>query len=131
MPGPSQEAADFVVLTGSKGRLPPGLALALNFSSGLSVLLGGLITLATRVNSASVGLLLAFGGGVYLHVACTEAMPTVYANTPKVSDRFLCLLLFVTGTVLISLVLLDHEHCSLNPSCGPVDPNDPHAGHGH
>ena len=29
-------------------------------------------------------MLLAFGGGVYLHVACTEAMPTVYANTAKV-----------------------------------------------
>ena len=52
------------MLTGPKGRLPPGLALALNFGSGLSVLLGGIITLATSVDNASIGMRLAFGLGL-------------------------------------------------------------------
>jgi len=134
----AQELADFVILTGPKGKLKPKTALTLNFVSGLSVLLGGIIVLAVDVDSAAIGLLLAFGGGVYIHVAATEAMPIVYSNANTATDRFICVLLFMVGAVLIALVLIDHQHCSkpssaLIDSCTPAEAVelDPHAGHDH
>ncbi len=123
----AQELADYIILTDA-GKLSPFAALSLNFASGLSVMLGAIIVLATTLEHATVGLILAFGGGVYLHVACSEAMPTVYANAEKASERFACLLMFVIGAVLIGIVLIDHAHCSLNPD---ADLGDAHAGHNH
>merc|ERR1711865_331486 len=65
----AQELADYVVLTGETCKLRPVIALALNFLSGTSVLLGAVIVLAADVSNGDIGLLLAFGGGVYLNIA--------------------------------------------------------------
>merc|ERR1711976_1109302 len=87
-------------------------ALILNFVSGLGVMLGAVITLAMDDDTAATGLILAFGGGVYLHIAATECMPRIY-NATKLSAavRLACLGSFILGAILIGLVLLDHEHC--------------------
>ena len=61
----AQELADYIILTDA-GKLSPFAALSLNFASGLSVMLGAIIVLATTLEHATVGLILAFGGGVYL-----------------------------------------------------------------
>jgi len=119
----AQEIADFAILTGD-GALKPAVALALNFLSGTSVLLGVLIILSRDVSSGVIGMLLAFGGGVYIHVAATDCMPKVYAKSLSLFIRLACVGFFFLGAVAIGMVLLDHEHCD-------VADGDAHAGHGH
>ncbi len=75
----AQELSDFSILTSpSQGALGTALALALNFVSGLSVVIGVLAVLGSGVTDESAGLILAFGGGVYIHVGAAECMPRVY-----------------------------------------------------
>jgi len=56
-------------------------------------------------------LLLAFGGGTYLYIAFVECMPKVMSADVSPLVRFLGIFAFLLGTVVIGLVLLDHEHC--------------------
>jgi hypothetical protein len=42
-------------------------------------------TSSDDVSSFSIGLMLAFGGGVYIHIGATECMPRVY-SLPVASD---------------------------------------------
>eukprot|EP00928_Gymnodinium_smaydae_P096976 TRINITY_DN8679_c0_g1_i1.p1 TRINITY_DN8679_c0_g1~~TRINITY_DN8679_c0_g1_i1.p1 ORF type:complete len:455 (-),score=78.46 TRINITY_DN8679_c0_g1_i1:249-1463(-) len=121
----AQEISDYFILTGSIAKMRPLLALVLNFVSGMSVLLGAIVILASPVSDAAVGLLLAFGGGVYLHIAATECMPRAY--NPQLSGlvRACSLGMFVFGAVVIGLVLLDHEHCV------PAGGEGHHHGHNH
>ena len=63
-----------------------------------------------------VGMLLAYGGGAIVYVACTELFPrggeTMIESDPYAfSKRVLGILSFIIGTIVVSLVLLDHEHC--------------------
>ena len=65
----AQEISDYVVLTDpEQGRLQPWQALILNFLSGLSVVFGVLVILAQDLSNLEVGMILAFGGGVYLQI---------------------------------------------------------------
>eukprot|EP00928_Gymnodinium_smaydae_P026537 TRINITY_DN20809_c0_g1_i2.p1 TRINITY_DN20809_c0_g1~~TRINITY_DN20809_c0_g1_i2.p1 ORF type:complete len:466 (-),score=58.40 TRINITY_DN20809_c0_g1_i2:338-1702(-) len=107
----AQEIADYFILTGSIAKLRPVVALGLNFLSGISVLLGAVIVLASDVSDSTIGLLLAFGGGVYVHIAATECMPKAYNPNLSGMMRACSLLMFIFGAVVIGLVLLDHEHC--------------------
>merc|ERR1712107_660648 len=59
----AQELADYLVLTGPDAQLTPITALAMNFVSGMGVLLGTVIILASEVGNDAIGILLAFGGG--------------------------------------------------------------------
>mmetsp|Transcript_82543 Transcript_82543/g.191795 ORF Transcript_82543/g.191795 Transcript_82543/m.191795 type:complete len:465 (+) Transcript_82543:57-1451(+) len=118
-----QELADYAILTGSTVQLKPWKALVFNFLSGLSVVIGVLIINAAEVGNPETGLLLAFGGGVYLYVAAAECMPKVHKLNLPAKTHLLCTFFFVLGAVLIGLILLDHEHCV--PEGG-----DGH-GHGH
>jgi zinc transporter ZupT len=75
----AQELSDFTILTSpGQGGLSVVVALALNFISGLSVVIGVLAVLGSGVTDATAGLILAFGGGVYIHVGAAECMPRVY-----------------------------------------------------
>jgi len=88
------------------------MALTLNFMSGLSTVIGAIITYSSDVGSGVEGAILAAGAGVYLYVATTELGPAV---GDLMGDRALGsvarLLSFAVGAALIGLVLLDHEHC--------------------
>jgi zinc transporter ZupT len=126
----AQELSDYAILVSpTQGGLGPPAALALNFLSGFSVVLGTVIVLASDVSDASIGLILAFGGGVYIHVGATECMPRVYRLVDTSAARLLALLAFVLGAVAVALVLLNHEHCSAAPAGAAAA--DPHAGHNH
>jgi UTP--glucose-1-phosphate uridylyltransferase len=127
----AQELSDYTLLVSpEQGGLRPLAALTLNFASGLSVTVGAIIVLAAHVSDLATGLLLAFGGGVYIHVAAAECMPRVYRLPIAPAVRLLALLAFVLGAAAIALVLLSHEHCA-EPLAGPAGAADPHAGHGH
>ena len=98
-------------------------ALALNFVSGLSIVLGVIVVFAGDVSESTQGLLLAFGGGVFLHIAAVECMTEVYQKASTSCMRFSALLAFAVGAVSIGLVLLDHEHC--------IEHQHSHDSHGH
>ena len=106
-----QEIADFIILTGPVAGLSPLKALVFNFLSGLSVLLGALIVAATPVDDALIGLILAFGGGVYIHVGATDCLPKMYNPKLTFAERLLAFASFVLGCILIGLILIGHEHC--------------------
>lgn len=112
----------------SQGKLSPVIALSLNFLSGLTVLFGVLIILSVDIASSSVGLLLSFSGGVFVHIACVEAMPTANQNARTLSTRVCCIIFFIIGAIAIGLVLLDHTHCTLSAPSGDGSDDD---GHGH
>lgn len=113
-----QEIADFLILTGPQVGLSTLPALAINFGTGLSVILGVLIVMAADVSNASTGLLLAFGGGIYLQIGCVECMPKMVSPALTPMRKFVCILAFIAGTILIGLVLLDHEHCAADGGDG-------------
>merc|ERR1712032_917446 len=109
--GIPQELADYAVLTGSTVGMSPLKALLWNFLAGTSVVLGVVIINAMDVDDSAVGLLLAFGGGVYVYLAAAECMPKVHQLKLSVKGNLSCLLSFAVGAVLIGLILLDHKHC--------------------
>merc|ERR1712027_156458 len=70
-----QELADYAILTGSDVGFTPKVALIWNFVTGLIVVLGAIIINLVDVSSDNIGLLLAFGGGVYVYLASVVCMP--------------------------------------------------------
>jgi len=106
----AQELADYFLLTRHAG-LRPSIALLLNFAAGLSILLGGIIVLATPVSDLSIGVILSIAAGVYLYIAACECLPRVSAVVHTRGDRFLSMLIFIIGVVPIGLALLNHSHC--------------------
>ena len=118
-----QELSYYLILTGPQVGLSTLQALAINFATGLSVILGTIIVLAVDVKTSTTGLLLAFGGGVYLQIGCVECMPKMCNHALSPARKLLCILAFTVGAVLIGLVLLDHKHC--------IAEGDGHEDHGH
>lgn len=106
----AQEMSDFFLLTKQCG-FPVGRALFINFLSGTSTLLGVIVILASSVAEYQLGLILAFGAGVYVRLGAGESLSKAYlvATTPLLKG--VGLLAFVVGAVCIGLVLLDHKHC--------------------
>ena len=119
----AQEISDFVVLTDPKqGALKPLMALGFNFASGLSVLLGVLVILSQDLSNLDTGMILAYGGGIYLQIAASECMPRIYKAATSVQLRFIGIFAFFLGALAIGLVLLDHKHCEAGGG---------HEGHNH
>ncbi|CAD7962700.1 unnamed protein product [Amoebophrya sp. A120] len=137
----AQEIADYLMLTGP-GKLTPVQALGLNFTSGLSVMLGGLLALASDYDELTVGLIVAFGGGTYAYLACVECMgrampPAGSVDSGKkqhvsAKQQLAGLGLFVLGAVCIGLALFEHEHCGAHDHGAEAGAaGGAHAGHGH
>merc|ERR1719253_1778181 len=105
----SQEVADHMVLT--KNGLSPIVAVALNFLSGISCVIGGAITLSTELDNKVVGCMLALGAGTYMWIACTEAFNKIM-EVDSFKQILIRLSMFILGALLIGLVLLEHEHCA-------------------
>lgn len=118
-----QELSDYLILTGPQVGLSTLSALIINFCTGLSVILGAVIVLAVDVSSSATGMLLAFGGGIYVQIGCVECMPKMVNSALTPTQKATCVLAFIFGAVLIGLVLLDHEHC--------IAEGGGHDGHGH
>jgi zinc transporter ZupT len=119
----AQEVSDFMILTDpEQGNLTPFRALVLNFISGLSVLLGVIIIMSVgNLDSRSIGMILVFGGGIYIQIALVECMARVHAVAHSLQLKAASIALFVVGAIAIGLVLLDHQHCEAGG----------HDGHGH
>jgi zinc transporter ZupT len=114
----AQEVSDHVILTDpAQGNLTPLRALALNFLSGISVLLGTITVMsADQLDSRSVGMVLVFGGGIYLQVGLVECMARVHALASSLQLKTASIAFFVVGAIAIGLVLLDHQHCEAGGS---------------
>ena len=90
---------------------------------------GALLVLAVDVIRGQVtGMILAFGGGVYIQIGGVECMAKMQLKCTSFSLRAMSMGSFIIGAVTIGLVLLDHEHCRADSGEAGVDP---HAGHGH
>ena len=108
----AQEIADYVVLTDPKqGNLKPLTALILNFLSGTSVVLGAIIVLSTEMDNRAIGMILTFGGGIYIQIGLGECMARVYNMATNIKLKALAIAFFCLGALAIGLVLLDHQHC--------------------
>lgn len=105
-----QELADFVILTQYAG-ISVKMALLLNFVSGLSVMLGGVIFLASNASAQATGVILAMGGGVYLNAAACETIPRMEPAMKVRWDRVVMLFSIILGAIPIGLILIDHKHC--------------------
>jgi zinc transporter ZupT len=106
----AQELADYFLLTKHAG-LTPLVALSLNFTAGLSVMIGGITVLATPVSDMLIGVVLSLASGTYLYISCVECLPRVADYVETRSQRVLSMVMFIIGVVPISLTLLNHQHC--------------------
>merc|ERR1711935_545601 len=67
-----QEIADYFLMV-QQCNMTPLLALAMNFLVGMSIMLGGIIVLAIPdISQTTIGVILAIGGGLYIHIAIFE-----------------------------------------------------------
>lgn len=106
----AQELADFFMLTQHAG-LNTFPALVLNFISGLTVTIGGLTILGVTMSWDTVGIILSFSGGVYIHIAASECIPRMEENIHSGKERILSLLCLGLGALPIGLVMMNHSHC--------------------
>lgn len=110
----AQELADFFLLTKHAG-LRVTTALAVNFTAGLSVVLGGIVVLSMDVSDLSIGVILSIAAGVYINIAASECVPRVSAVVSCATDRIIAVLAFIVGAVPVGLSLLNHQHCEAEP----------------
>ena len=106
----STKLAEHVMMT-SQGGLSDFQAIVLNFVTGLSFVLGGVVVLASEPSSLTIGVILSIGGGVLLHVANMECLATAEHNCTLPIHKLWGFLGFCVGVIPIGLVLLNHEHC--------------------
>mmetsp|Transcript_42775 Transcript_42775/g.89717 ORF Transcript_42775/g.89717 Transcript_42775/m.89717 type:complete len:620 (-) Transcript_42775:74-1933(-) len=106
----AQELADFVLLTRYAG-LSIINACVLNFLSGLTVCLGGIVFLALDPSDQATGIILAMAGGVYFNIAGCETIPRIKNAVKGRIDRVWTLFSAIVGTIPIGLILLNHQHC--------------------
>lgn len=105
-----QELADYFLLTRSAG-LSPIKALTINFLTGLTVVLGGLLVLVADLSDIGIGVLLGIASGVYVYIAACECIPRAGAASESQNDKILAVLMFIVGTIPLGLTLLGHAHC--------------------
>ena len=137
----AQELADFVLLTSDAVGCSVTKALLFNFIAGTSVIFGGLIATSIDMDTSTLGVILAFGGGTYVYLAAAEAMPLALAYSNKLKAQSfgaikrhyaIVLFAFVVGAAAVGLILFNHEHCVPEPVDGAaVSSGGAHAGHGH
>ena len=135
-----QELSDYAVLTKSLN-FSTVYALVYNCLSGFSVILGGLIVTGVDITDNAIGMLLAYGAGNFIYVATVELWPRDHHShdfaeqstkkeihpSDKLYKMVTGLLTFMVGVVAVSIILLNHEHCSESTDEG----GDAHAGHAH
>jgi uncharacterized membrane protein YfcA len=92
----AQEGANFFLLTKHCNVKVP-LALALNFVSGLSVLLGATIMLSFDVAANATGCILAIGSGVYIYIAAAECSPRARKAQTATGDKIISVVSFIFG----------------------------------
>lgn len=107
----AQEVADFILLT-QHCHLSTWKAMALNFMSGFSVLLGAYFIMLIDVGAEATGAVMAVSAGVYIFICCSEIIPRVRADpgNTDLKSQGLFLIAFALGSIPIGLVLINHSH---------------------
>ena len=106
----AQELADYFLLT-TVGGLRPWKALLINFVTGSSVVLGGLLVLVFDFSNMGIGVLLGLGSGTYFYIASCECIPSVNSVVRGPKDTVISMAMFSLGAIPIGLTLLGHIHC--------------------
>ena len=106
-----QEIADFQLLTGDAIGLPTCKAFIINFIAGTSVIFGAIFGMAVELSDEATSIMLCIGGGVYMQIAATEAMPRMLAAADTPTRKWAGLVSFAVAASAIGLVLLNHVHC--------------------
>jgi zinc transporter ZupT len=106
----AQELADYFLLTKIAG-LTPFKALTLNFVTGLSVVVGGLLTLVLDMSDMVIGVLLGLASGVYIYISTCECLPRVDKYLVSYKERLIFFAMFALGAIPLGLTLLGHVHC--------------------
>lgn len=96
-----QELGDFAILVHSgysKSR-----ALILNFITGLTFLLGGLVAYSLSKN-AEISFLIPFAAGNFLYISCADLIPEI-KKTKSFRENCIHFLFFISGLVVMYLLL--------------------------
>ncbi len=102
-----QELADFSILV--RGNLSPARALALNFASGLTALLGVLLCFAFREwIEAHVASCLTATAGMFIYIAASDLIPELHHSRHRASWQHA--LPFVIGVGLVALLSVLFAH---------------------
>ena len=104
-----QEIGDFGILV--YGGFSKNKALLYNFISAMVALFGGLVAYLLSNTMATFSLfILAFSGGGFLYIACTELMPELLKQK-DLKKSIIQTIIFLSGLVLIIvlILLLPHE----------------------
>jgi len=104
------KVTDYFVLTNEAGVTIPR-ALLLNFISSFAVVVGGMLILGISVGTMTIGVFLAFAGGLYLYTAANECLCRMNEVVTVGQDRLLSLAFFLFGAVPIALTLLESDYC--------------------
>lgn len=104
------QLAGYLVMVNQNG-IDPIVALFINFLFGLSTLVGALVVLVLDLGNLAMGCIFGIGGGIFLHVAIQEMLSTAEHHAHGARHVAYMLLAFFIGSVVIGLVLLNHEHC--------------------
>ena len=126
-----QEVSDFLLLK-LRGNMSNFEALASNFLSGLSCIIGCAIGLGTKPTGMEQGVILLIAAGQYFWIATVECFPKIL-QVKTLKESFIHLAACCFGVLLISLVVTIHEHCAPEIVSGgeSVAAADPHAHHHH
>jgi zinc transporter ZupT len=119
----AQEIADYFLLTHQCG-LSMVHALALNFASGSSIVIGVIIVFTSDLGDTAIGAILSFSAGVYLYIAIGECLPRIQLARKTARDNLLFFLFFILGAVPIGLVLMKHVHCEATESSASTSTED-------
>jgi len=87
-----QELADFQLLIGDMIGLSKPKALACNFATGTSVVIGAIVGCSVGFSDKAAAIILCMGGGVYLQIAATEAMPRFLSKATTNKNKWLGIL---------------------------------------
>lgn len=121
----ASELSEFWLLINPEaGKLSWLQAVALNFFTSLTVVWGCLMIYFLNITSFTLGLLLAFCGGLLLYIATVSIWSRLGAFEVTLPFIGLMFVSFAFGATCIGLVLFSHQHCDASASGS-------HAGHAH
>jgi zinc transporter ZupT len=105
------QLSDYLILI-ALGGMKPWQANTLNFITGLSMVLGGIVVLAAEPEPGTIGYILAVGAGALMYVAFVECLHTAERTATRPIHKLFGFMAFLSGAIPIGLVLLKGQHCN-------------------
>lgn len=104
------QLSDFMLLMNECG-LTFYQTMMLNFLSGTSVMIGGVMALGINFSTMAIGTILSASAGIFIQIAACECVPMFQRERKTHTDTLIFFISFLLGAVPIGLVLLNHKHC--------------------